>query len=204
MDSVEHTRRMLVYRLCLLHLKEMGFSSVYSYTIEKETGFTATLIRKDLSRLHAKGKRKGGYDIDHLLDLINNYFGIDSIKKIVLAGMGNIGNAISNYKGFEEQNIKIVAGFDINPARLKKRFSVPVYPIDQCNEIIGNQKIDAAIIAVPAISAQEVCDKFIQCGINGIMNFSPVNLKAPSHVFIYNIRLIDELLCVIYHSSQKR
>jgi redox-sensing transcriptional repressor len=204
MDSVEYTRRMLVYRLSLLHLKEVGFSNVYSYTIAQETGFSATLIRKDLSRLHARGKRKGGYEIDHLLYLINNYFISDHIKKVVLAGMGNIGSAISQYKGFEEQKIKIIAGFDIDPAKYKKKFSIPVYPIDQCSEIIGNQKIDAAIIAVPSISAQEVCDKFIQCGINGIMNFSPVNLKVPAHVFISNIRLSDELLCVIYHSGQKR
>ncbi len=204
MDSVEYTRRLLVYRLSLLHLKEISFTNVYSYTISQETGYSAALIRKDLSRLHVKGRRRGGYEIDHVLDIINSYFGNEGVRKVVLAGMGNIGSAIAQYKGFEEQKIKIVAGFDIDPAKYKKKFSIPVYPIEECCEIIGNLQIDAAIIAVPAISAQEVCDKFIQCGITGIMNFSPVNLKSPAHVFISNIRLSDELLNVIYHSGKKK
>lgn len=203
MDSVEYTRRLLVYRLSLLHLKEIGFTNVYSYTISQETGYSAALIRKDFSRLHVQGRRRGGYAIDHLLNVINSYFGSEDTKRVVLVGMGNIGNAIAQYRGFEEQKIKIVAGFDIDPAKYKKKYLIPVFSFERCNEVIKDQQVDAAIIAVPAISAQEVCDQLLQCGITGIMNFSPVNLKAPDHVYISNIRLSDELLNVIYHSSQK-
>ncbi len=203
MDSVEYTKRLLDYRLSLLQLKKVGLSKVYSYLISKETGFSAALIRKDLSRLRVKGRRRGGYEIDHVLDVINSYYGSQEIKKVVLVGMGNIGSAIAQYKGFEEDKIRIVAGFDIDPAKYKKRFSIPVYSIDACRDIVESQRIDVAIIAVPAISAQAVCDQLIRCGITGIMNFSPVNLKAPENVYISNIRLSDELQNVLYHSSQR-
>lgn len=204
MDSVEYTKRLLEYRLSLLHLKKLGFKNVYSYIIARETGLSAALVRKDLSRLRVKGKRRGGYDIDHLLEIIDNYYGKKNIRKVILVGLGNIGSALAQYNGFEEEKIQIIAGFDIDPAKYKKKFPIPVYPIDKCCEVIENQEIDAAIIAVPAISAQQVCDQLIKYGITGIMNFSPVNLKAPEDVYISNIRLTDELLNVIYHSNPKK
>lgn len=205
MDSVEYTKRLLDYRLSLLHLKKIGLKNVYSYLIAKETGFSAALVRKDLSRIQVKGKRRGGYEIDHVLNIIDNYYGNRDIKNVVLVGMGNIGSAIAQYKGFEDQKLEIVAGFDIDPGKYnKKRFSIPVYAIDKCFEVIEKKRIDAAIVAVPAISAQEVCDLLVKCGITGIMNFSPVNLRAPENVYISNIRLTDELLNVIYHSTQKK
>lgn len=205
MDSVEYTKRLLDYRLSLLHLKNVGFKNVYSYIIAKETGFSAALVRKDLSRLRVKGKRRGGYEIDHVLDIIDNYYGNRDVKNVILVGMGNIGSAMAQYKGFEDQKLKIVAGFDIDPAKYnRKKFSIPVYAVDKCCEVIENQRIDAAIVAVPAISAQGVCDQLVKYGITGIMNFSPVNLKAPENVYISNIRLTDELLNVVYHSTQKK
>jgi redox-sensing transcriptional repressor len=204
MDSVEYTKRLLSYRLSLLHLKEAGLQNVYSYLLAKETGYSAALVRKDFSRLRVEGKRRGGYRIDHILSMINDYYGAQDIKKIVLAGMGNIGSAIAQYRGFEEDQMRIVAGFDIDPSKYRKKFSIPVYPIDRCREIIENQKIDVAIIAVPAVSAQAVCDQLIQCGITGIMNFAPVNLKVPPHIYVSNIRLSDELQNVIYHSIRKK
>lgn len=203
-DSVEYTKRLLNYRLSLLHLKKAGLKNAYSYLIAKETGFSAALVRKDLSRIRVKGKRRGGYEIDHVLDIIDSYYGNRDVKNVVLVGMGNIGSAMAQYKGFEDQKLKIVAGFDIDPAKYNKKFSIPVYAIDKCFEVIENQQIDAAIVAVPAISAQGVCDLLVKCGITGIMNFSPVNLKAPENVYISNIRLTDELLNVVYHSTQKK
>jgi len=53
-------------------------------------------------------------------------------------------------------------------------------------------------MAVPSISAQEVCTILVESGIKGIMNFSPVLLQAPDDVIVNNINLCDELEIVIY------
>lgn len=202
MESTAYTKRLLTYRLSLSHLKEVGLTDVFSYLIAGETGFSAALVRKDLAHLKVKGKRRGGYNIDVILDAINKHFGDKEINRVVLAGMGNIGRAIVNYKDFENRNIKIVAAFDLDPAKQKKKFSIPVFPMSKCREIVEEYQVNVAVIAVPAYSAQAVCDQLIQCGVRGIMNFAPKNLKVPDHVYISNVRLCDELQQVIYHSDK--
>ncbi|MCF8331120.1 MAG: redox-sensing transcriptional repressor Rex [Bacteroidales bacterium] len=202
MESTAYTKRLLTYRLSLSHLKEVGLTDVFSYLIAGETGISAALVRKDLAQLKVKGKRRGGYEIDVILDAINNYFGDNTINRVVLAGMGNIGRAIVNYKNFENRRIKIVAAFDLDPAKQRKKYDVPVYPMEKCPDIVDKYRVNVAVIAVPAFSAQTVCDRLIQCGIRGIMNFAPVNLKVPDHVYISNVRLCDELQQVIYHSTK--
>jgi len=202
MASTEFTKRLLTYRLSLLHLKKMGLKDVYSHLISEETGFSAALIRKDFSRIAIQGKRRGGYTIDGILDTIDNYFGDKNINEVVLVGMGNIGKAIARYKDFEKQNICIFAAFDIDPVKQRKKFSIPVYSMDKCPGIISERKIDTGIIAVPALSAQSVCDQLIQYGIKGILNFAPVNLKVPGHIFVSNLSICDELRRVIYHARE--
>ena len=204
MASTEFTKRLLTYRLSLLHLQEIGLNDVYSHLIAGETGFSAALVRKDFSKINVKGKRRGGYEIDDILEAIKNYFGNDKINKVILVGMGNIGSAIAQYKDFENQNIRIAAAFDIDPARQRKKFSIPVYTMERCQEIITTYEIDAGIIAVPALSAQTVCDRLVQCGIKGILNFAPVNLKVPDDVYVSNLSLGDELRRVIYHATQNQ
>jgi redox-sensing transcriptional repressor len=54
-----------------------------------------------------------------------------------------------------------------------------------------------AIVAVPDISAQEVCNDLVNMGIRGIVNFSPVLLKVPAYVVVNNVNLSDEIESVI-------
>ena len=113
--------------------------------------------------------------------------------------MGNMGRALSHYEcGFTERKQYIVAGFDIDPVKIKKTYNIPVYPMDQLPSFIKNNEIKIAIMAVPAISAQEICNKLVNSGIKGIMNFAPVILQAPDDVIVNNINLCDELESVIY------
>lgn len=203
MTSTEFTKRLLSYRLSLLHLKKVGLKDVYSHLIATETGYSAALIRKDFSKIQIKGKRRGGYEINVILDAIDKYFGDDQVNEVVLVGMGNIGRAVARYKDFEKQNIQIIASFDIDPARQRKKYSIPVHSMNKLQEVIVSRHIDTGIIAVPALSAQTVCDQLIQFGIKGILNFAPVNLKVPDDVFVANVSICDELRRVIYHAREK-
>ena len=203
MTLAELTKRLLTYRLSLLHLKEMGLSDVYSHLISVETGYSSALIRKDFSRLKIQGKRRGGYEIDTILESIAKYFGEDEEHKIILVGAGNIGRAIMHYKDFQKRNIRIIAAFDVDPAKQRRKMEIPVHPPEHCAEFVTKNKVKSAIIAVPAFSAQNVCDQLIYCGIKGILNFAPVNLKVPDDVYVSNVSLSGELQQVIYHASNR-
>ena len=60
-----------------------------------------------------------------------------------------------------------------------------------------------AILAIPEVAAQEMCNILVINGIKGIMNFSPVVLHVPEDVVVYNINLGNELEGLIYEATFK-
>ena len=199
MKIKKNIRRLLLYRLCLVKFKEMGFKKVYSYNLGHEAGVSAEQIRKDFSQFGITGNKKGGYDLEYLLERLNNIFQRNEEQKVIIVGMGNIGKALSHYEcGFTEKKKYVVGGFDVDPTKIKMTYNIPVYPISELPEFVKENKIKIAILAVPSISAQEVCSKLVSIGIKGIMNFSPVILQVPDDVIVNNINLCDELECVMH------
>jgi redox-sensing transcriptional repressor len=192
-------KRIFLYRSCLVRLKTMGVERVFSYTLANETGVTSDQVRKDFSEFGIRGNKRGGYEINDLLEKMEKIFYRNKEHNIVLIGMGNLGLALSKYNKFVQRNMNIVATFDIDPFKHKMRSSIPVYPMNRLKEIIDRFRVKVAILAVPEISAQEVCDELVRLGITGIVNFAPVILKVPPDVVINNVNLCDELESVIYY-----
>jgi redox-sensing transcriptional repressor len=113
-------------------------------------------------------------------------------------GCGNIGSALIKYKGFENEGIKIIAGFDLNPASSKKTGDIPILPLEDLKDFVIKNKIRIGIIAVPDMAAQQVLDTLVTAGIEGILNFAPIRLRAPENIVINNVNLGLELENVIY------
>ena len=192
-------KRIFLYRSCLVRLKLMGVEKVYSYTLANETGVTPDQVRKDFAEFNIKGNRRAGYDIKSLLEMMENIFQRNKDHNIVLIGMGNLGLALSKYSKFVQRNMNVVATFDIDPFKQKQRSDIPVYSMSRLEEIIERFSVKVAILAVPEISAQEVCNELIKHGIKGIVNFAPLLLKVPPDVIVNNVNLCDELESVIYY-----
>ncbi len=192
-------KRIFLYRACLVRLKLMGVEKVFSYTLANETGVTSDQVRKDFSEFDIKGNKRGGYNINDLLEKMEKLFHRNKDNNIVLIGMGNLGLALSKYNKFVQRHMNIVATFDIDPFKQKLRTGIPIYSMDRLKEIIERFTVKVAILAVPEISAQEVADELIRNGIIGIVNFAPVLLKVPPEVIINNVNLCDELESVIYY-----
>jgi redox-sensing transcriptional repressor len=192
-------KRIFLYRACLVRLKLMGVKKVFSYTLANETGVTADQVRKDFSEFGIKGNKRGGYEVEELLEIMENIFHRNKDHNLVLIGMGNLGLALSKYSRFVQRNMNIVATFDIDPFKQKLRSDIPVYSMGRLKEIIDRFRVKVAILAVPEISAQEVADELIRFGIKGIVNFAPVLLKVPADVVVNNVNLCDELESVIYY-----
>ncbi len=196
-------KRLFTYRICLINFKRKGFDRVFSYNLGEEAGVTAEQVRKDFSEFNIRGNKKGGYSIDELLHAIDNIFKFQRNEHVILIGMGNIGRALVQYKRFILRKMIIVASFDIDPSKQSKRWGIPVLSLDQMDDIIHKFHVRTAIIAVPEISAQEICDKMVKSGIKGILNFAPIIPKVPEDVVVNNINLCDELESVIYYVDKQ-
>jgi len=200
MISDKVIKRFLQYRICLIKFQRLGFEKVFSYNLGEEVGITPEQVRKDFSNFGIKGNKKGGYDIVNLLKAISEIFKWDKDKNIIIVGMGNIGNALTNYKRFAENKIFIVATFDLDPAKYTKKLKTPIYHPDKIGIIVKKFNIKTAVIAVPEFAGQEVCDKLVSQGIKGILNFSPVILRVPDGVHVNNINLGSEIESLFYYN----
>ena len=196
-------RRILLYRGSLIRMQALGVKRVYSYTLGKETGVSADQVRKDFSEYQIKGNQRGGYNVDTLIKEMENIFYGDGLQNIVIVGRGNIGSSLANYTNFIKRQINIVASFDLDPSKQRMSSDIPIYSMERLEEVIRRFRVRSAIIAVPDMVAQEVCDRLVECGIEGIINFAPVILKVPDHMIINNVNLSDEIESVIFCVSQQ-
>ena len=190
--------RLSKYKDALYRLKNLGFVKVFSDNLADAVGVTASQVRKDFSIFGISGSKRGGYQIDQLIEKLNQILGKNIIQKVIIAGLGNIGMALMKYRGFEKEGINIVAMFDIDPAKFDRNAKVPILPLDEMKEYIRVNNIKMGIIAVPDVAAQQVLDVMLGAGIKGVLNFAPIRLRAGSDAVINNVNLISELENVMY------
>jgi redox-sensing transcriptional repressor len=171
---------------------------VFSDNLAESVGVTAAVVRKDFSVFGISGNKKGGYQIEALLEKLNSILGKDRLQKVIVIGAGHIGSALMRYRGFEKEGIKITAGFDIDPSKINRSASVPILPLEEVRGFINSLGIKIAVLAVPDIAAQEVVDIICAGGIKGILNFAPLRLKNPENCIINNVNLEIELENLIY------
>lgn len=190
--------RLSRYKNALHRFKSLGFFKIFSDYLADAVGVTSAQVRKDFSLFGISGNKRGGYQIDTLIEKLNDILGKNELQKVVLAGAGNLGSALMKYKNFEKEGIKIVAAFDIDPAKHNPKLSVPVYPLDDLESYAKSNNIKIGIISVPDIAAQHTLDIMIKSGINGVLNFAPIQLKTAEQCIVSNVNLETELENLIY------
>lgn len=190
--------RLSKYKAALCHLKSLGFVRIFSDNLADAVEVTSSQVRKDFSIFDISGNKRGGYKIDELIEKINTILGKDELQKVIIVGLGKLGSALMQYTGFEKEGIKIVAGFDTDTAKLKLKDKGAVLPLGALPEFVRKNNIKMGIIAVPAISAQQVVDIMLSAGIKGILNFAPVQLRGNDDCVINNVNLEVELENLIY------
>src|SRR5674536_176339 len=126
-------------------------SSSAASDVYKRQGVTSDQVRKDFSEFNIKGNKRGGYNINELLEKMEKLFHRNKDNNIVLVGMGNMGLALSKYSKFVQRYMNIVATFDIDPFKQKIRSGIPVYSMNRLKEIIDRFSVKVAIVAVPCL-----------------------------------------------------
>lgn len=190
--------RLFRYKNALHRFNNLGFVKVFSDNLAEAVGVTATQVRKDFSLFGISGNKRGGYQIDSLLEKLNHILGKNEQQKVIVVGSGNIGSALLKYRGFEKEGLKIAACFDIDPSKYDhKEGNIPVLPLEELRDFVSRNHIKIGVIAVPDIAAQQVLDQMVAAGIKGVLNFAPIRLRAEDCV-INNVNLVLELETVIY------
>ena len=186
--------RLSLYLRELQHLVRDGNETTSSTQLGKLLGFTDAQVRKDLAYFGQFGYPGIGYRCNELIEAIRRILGTNQPWSLAIVGLGNLGRALMGYRGFQHQGFRIVAAFDIDPAKVGKSIEgVPVHHLDDCSRIAQEHNIRLAIIAVPSAAAQRVADALIAAGIEGILNFAPVTLNSSKQTKIVGVDLAIEL-----------
>lgn len=202
--SITVIRRLPKYYRYLGNLLDKGVNRISSQELSKITGFTASQIRQDLNHFGGFGQQGYGYNVEELREEIGKIIGLDKKYDAVIAGAGNIGQALSNYKGFTEAGFKIKCLFDKNPKLIGLRIQdMEIKDVDEMGKYIQENNIEIGIIAVPKETAQEICDILVAGGIKAIWNFAPVDLKVDDEIILENVHLNESLFTLSYFLNNK-
>ena len=196
-----------IYRLSYYYrgLLESGLpDSISSQKLAKLTGFSAALVRRDLSYFGRFGIPGKGYPVEELKNKLLKILGIDKKWRMALIGIGNLGSALLKYKGFEKQGFEISAIFDNDTGKIgKTRAGVTIHDINHLEKEVRKEQIEMAIVAVPADAAQKIIDMVVGSGIKAILNFAPVKVNVPDPVSLVNIDFsieLERLSCMVKQS----
>src|SRR5215213_9030171 len=109
--------RLPVYLRILVELAESKTATISSERLAELAGVNAAKVRKDLSYLGSYGTRGVGYDVEFLLYQISRELGLTQDWPVVIAGLGNLGHALANYRGFSARGFRIVGLVDADPGK---------------------------------------------------------------------------------------
>jgi len=186
--------RLSIYLRCLARLREKDIGTVSSEALAKAAGVKSTQLRKDLAYFGTFGTRGLGYDVGDLSQKIAEELGTSSLQPVILVGVGNLGLSLLSYRGFEKEGFEIVAAFDAEPRRKRdKEIKQPILGMEELARFVAERGVKMAILTVPAAAAQAVANQLIECGVSGILNFSPIVLAVPEDVMVNNVNLAIEL-----------
>ncbi|QDV23934.1 redox-sensing transcriptional repressor Rex [Aureliella helgolandensis] len=186
--------RLGLYLRELQHFLRAGTETIKSNALGKRLGLSDSQIRRDLALFGEFGKRGVGYNVAGLVGALRCALGTDGRWNTVLIGLGNLGNALVRYRGFQEQGFTLVAVFEENQDKLGDAIDgVPIYDIADLEKLLPGLNAQMAILAVPARAARPLADRLAELGITGILNFAPVSLSTSVKVPTVDVDLAVEL-----------
>ncbi|MBR5318410.1 MAG: redox-sensing transcriptional repressor Rex [Peptococcaceae bacterium] len=197
--------RLSVYSRYLTGVEKQGIVNISSGEIAEGVGGTPAQVRKDLAYFGEFGTRGVGYNVKQLNHEIMGILGLKKRWNVILIGAGNLGSALSQYRGFQERGFNIIAVFDndMNKVGLKLN-GLPIYAVSQMAEFVDKNDVSIGIITVPAEYAQDIADILVETqNIKGILNFAPVVLTIPEEIEVRDVDLTVNLEVLSYNIEKK-
>jgi redox-sensing transcriptional repressor len=195
--------RLPVYLRALLEVAEQKTTTISSERLADMAGVNAAKVRKDLSYLGSYGTRGVGYDVEYLLYQISRQLGLTQDWPVVIIGIGNLGHALANYRGFAARGFRIVGLFDADPRKVGERLGdQDVQAMGDLVDVVKEENVAIGVIATPAPVAQEVADQLVDAGVTSILNFAPAVLSVPPHVSMRKVDLSIELQILSFYQQR--
>ncbi|MCJ0979789.1 redox-sensing transcriptional repressor Rex [Rhodococcus sp. ARC_M12] len=195
--------RLATYLRVLSILADEGVLIVSSEELATAAGVGSAKLRKDLSFLGPNGVRGVGYDVARLRAKIDSALGLDRGHRVVLAGVGNLGQALAGYGGFARRGFTMVGLFDSDPARVGTEIDgLTVRHVDEL--VVACRELEATIgvIATPDEAVHGVAEQLVDGGVECILSFSPMVLDVPDHVEVRRVDLAVEMQVLSFNSSR--
>ena len=204
--SRQTINRLPQYLNYLKAVESQGVEYISAPTVAEALRLNEVQVRKDLAAISKKpGKPKKGFLIRDLRRDLEEYWSGSDLHEAVLVGVGRLGSALLCDEGFEQHGMKILAGFDREPAVIGLEIGgKPVFSVEKLENLCRRLGVQIGILTVPAEAAQEICDRMVAAGIRGIWNFAPAHLLVPDTVILQNETLALPLSVLAGRVSEMR
>ena len=170
---------------------------INSIELSKIMDTTSAQVRKDLSTFGEFGVRGKGYDIDKLIEIIEDILGINKVNDLIVVGYGKMGEMITSNSKVMGKGFRIVGVFDNDPQKIDHEISgnLKIQNVDEVEDFIKNSpnKVETAILSVVKGQAQTAAEKLVKNGIKAILNMTTYKLELPKNVVVVNMDISAKL-----------
>ncbi len=197
--SVGVAARLSRYLQVLTQAQKMGKQTISSQELAEYTHVNSTQIRRDLSGFGKFGKRGVGYNIDSLVSEIRGILNASGQHNIALFGAGNLGTAIATSTIFADHGFRLVAIFDVDAEKVGTQVGdLVVRHYSTLSQVVEQQEIVVAVLAVPTSAAQQLADDLIALGVRIIFNYTEALIDVPAEVTVHASSPAVDLLHALY------
>jgi len=187
-------RRLPWYLSNVKLLKQKGEQYVSSTQISKEINVDASQIAKDLSYVNISGRTRVGYEVDALIEVLEDFLGFTDMHKAFLFGVGSLGGALLRDSGLKHFGLEIVAAFDVNPNLIGTHINgIPIFHSSEFVKKMKEYDVHIGVLTVPIEIAQQITDTMIAGGIKAVWNFTPFRISVPENIVVQNTSLYAHL-----------
>ena len=187
-------RRLPWYLSNVKLLKQKGEQYVSSTQISKEINVDASQIAKDLSYVNSSGRPRVGYEVDALIEVLEDFLGFTDMHKAFLFGVGSLGGALLRDSGLKHFGLEIVAAFDVNPNLIGTHINgIPIFHSSEFVKKMKEYDVHIGVLTVPIEIAQQITDTMIAGGIKAVWNFTPFRIRVPENIVVQNTSLYAHL-----------
>ena len=197
MEKTDRVVQRLTEYLSILKEVRKYEDGINSIELSKIMDTTSAQVRKDLSTFGEFGVRGKGYDIDKLIEIIEDILGINKVNDLIVVGYGKMGEMITSNSKVMGKGFRIVGVFDNDPQKIDQEISgnLKIQNVDEVEDFIKNSsnKVETAILSVVKGQAQTAAEKLVKNGIKALLNMTTYKLELPKNIVVVNMDISAKL-----------